>query len=74
MVFKLRWASRKRKSKAMSNARKLGQILQGSVDNIYLIYSSSEMQDTSSSVLSSRSGKLPHSNTFTPGRKEGVRK
>lgn len=28
------------------------------------------MQDISSSVLSSKSGKLPQSNTFTPGGKE----
>lgn len=34
------------------------------------MHSSSEVQDVSSSVLSSRSGKLPQSNTFTPGGKE----
>lgn len=33
------------------------------------MYSSSEVQDVSS-VLSSRSGRLPQSKTFTPGRKE----
>lgn len=34
------------------------------------MYSSSEVQDVSSSVLSSKSGRLPQSNTFTPGGKE----
>lgn len=35
-------------------------------DNIYLMYSSSEMLDISSSVLSSESGRLPQSRSFVP--------
>lgn len=37
-------------------------------ENIYLMYSSSMMLDSSSSILSSRSGKLPQSKKFVPDK------
>lgn len=57
-------------SKTNSSAMYLGEILWCILDKCYLIYSSSEMHDMSSSVFSSKSGKLPQSNTFTPGGKK----
>lgn len=40
--------------------------MQHIADDIYRMYSSSEMLDVSSSALSSESGKLPQSSKFVP--------
>lgn len=68
LLFKFRWPIRW--SEINPNQRARPECRGDRAGDIYLMYSSSEVQDVSSSVLSSKSGRLPQSNTFTPGGKE----